>query len=127
MLEDCTKVAQVLRMMARVNNHLVMVVETDARHQSDKNDRHESLVSRRRIAQAERPLGHFEEAVVCNELRILDVGVRDSRLMIRNLEVKKRERALSGDGVKFFIEAGKWEAVELGCCVDSTVVYAHAP
>ena len=63
-LEDCFEVAQMLEVVARVDNHVVKVRETDARHQSSKHDRHESLVGGRCIAQAERHLGHLEEAGV---------------------------------------------------------------
>ena len=108
---------------ARLDDHVVEVCETDARYQSAKYDRHESLVNGRRIAQAERHLNHLEEAGVCNKHRFHDVGKSDWHLMIRHRKVKKNKHA----AVKCFREAKQWKAVKLGGCIYSMIVHAHAP
>ena len=126
-LENCPEVAQVLGVVARVDYYVVDVRETNARHQSTKHDRHESLLSRRRIAQAERHLGQLEESCVCNELHLFDVGRCDWHLIKPHCEVERREHAASDDGVERFVEARQREAVELGGCVHSTIVHAQSP
>ena len=76
-------------MVARVDYHVVEVCETNASYQCVKHDRNEPSVGKRRIAQAERPLGHLDEAGVCNERRFLNVVWRDWHLIIRHREVER--------------------------------------